>query len=48
LTGGYDPVFGARYTPGRGNVGPNDIRIKDMRLGIFPMAYFMSRDAREI
>lgn len=48
LTGGYEPVFGARYTPGRGNVGPNNIRIADMRLGIFPLAYFMSRDAREI
>lgn len=48
LTGGYEPVFGARYTPGRGNVGPNNIRIADMRLGIFPLAYFLGRDAREI
>lgn len=48
LTSGYEPVFGARYTPGRGNVGPNNIGIANMRLGIFPLAYFIGRDSREI
>jgi hypothetical protein len=46
---GYEPVFGARYTPSRNNVGPNGIRVTGMRLGIFPAAYFTSgRDALKI
>lgn len=49
FSNGYEPVFGARYTPSRNNVGPNGIRVNGMRLGIFPAAYFTSgRDALKI
>jgi hypothetical protein len=48
FSNGYEPVFGARYTPSRNNVGPNGIRVNGMRLGIFPAAYFGTRDALKI
>jgi len=48
FSSGYEPVFGARYTPSRNNVGPGGIRVNGMRLGIFPAAYFSGRDALKI
>lgn len=48
FTNGYEPVFGARFTPSRNNVGPRGIRVTGMRLGIFPIEYFKNRDALKI
>ena len=35
----YQPVFGARYTPGRGNKGPGGLKVDNFRIGIYPRAY---------
>lgn len=35
----YEPVFGARNTPGRNNKGPDGIDVANYRIGIFPRAY---------
>ena len=35
----YQPVFGARYTSNRNNIGPKGLTAKNFRIGIYPRAY---------